>query len=326
MNTHTSTHVYATFNYDKKMRLNDGYAYREVLTPRALGEKPQSILSYLARRYPHSTLIEWQTRLNAGEVRIGNTTATGDENLAPGQEVVWNRPPWAEAEVPLHAQLIYLDQDLLAVAKPSGLPTLPGGGFLKHTLLHLMRLEYPEASPLHRLGRGTSGLVLFARTRQAAAGLSQSWREHEVHKTYLALATGRPENSQYDITTPIGPVPHPLLGSLFAANPRGRASRSRATVLEQRTASVLFSVDIETGRPHQIRIHLASIGHPLVGDPLYMVGGGPSPDLPRLPGDGGYLLHAAQLSFVHPRSGKALQLQAPVPAILRSGNEPKPGI
>ncbi|MGY2894004.1 RluA family pseudouridine synthase [Deinococcus sp. UYEF24] len=307
------------------MRLNDGYSYREVLTTSKLGPLPQTVLSYLSGRYQHSEQADWQARLEAGEVLLSGRTASGQEQLKPGQELVWNRPPWPEPDVPLHFSLAYQDDSLLAAIKPSGLPTLPGGGFLNHTLLHLVRQQFPEASPLHRLGRGTSGLVLFARNQKAASELSRDWREHGVQKTYLALASGRAAQQVYDIQAAIGPVPHPRLGMVFAANPDGKPSRSTATVWEQRPDTVLFSVDILTGRPHQIRIHLAAIGHPLLGDPLYAPGGLPRADLPGLPGDGGYLLHAAQLSFVHPVSGERVYLQAPAPVQLQiGGNSPEP--
>ena len=231
----------------------------------------------------------------------------------------WQRPPWQEEAAPLHFSLLHEDAALVAVSKPSGLPTLPGGGFLTHTLLHLVRADFPGVSPLHRLGRGTSGAVLFARTPEAASKLARDWREQHIGKFYLALAQGLAEHDRYDIGAAIGPVPHPLLGEVYAANPHGKASRSLATVLERREDATLFEVDIRTGRPHQIRIHLASIGHPLVGDPLYAPGGLPLAHRPGLPGDGGYWLHAHRLTFRHPLSGEAVELTAPPPAMLRPG-------
>ena len=197
---------------------------------------------------------------------------------------------------------------------------MPAGGFLEHTLMYLLRRQFPEASPLHRLGRCTSGLVLFARSHHAAAVLSKAWRDHEVKKTYRALAIGVSALDRIEIDAAIGPVPHPQLGSVHAASAAGKASHSVATVLERRENHTLFSVDIASGRPHQIRIHLACAGHPLAGDPLYDVGGVIKAS-PGLPGDGGYLLHAEQLTFVHPLTGHALQLRAPAPLILRTAAE-----
>ena len=295
------------------MTFNQGYAYVEQLSARATG---LTTLEYLTRFYKHSSELEWTERLVRDEVLLEGGVASGLELLRMGQTLVWNREPWLEPEAPSSFEVLYKDEVLLAVDKPSGLPTLPGGGFLDHTLLGLVRTQYPEASPLHRLGRATSGLLLFARTSAAASSLSQSWRNHEVAKQYRALSSGVAAQNEYDITAPIGPVSHPRLGSVHAYSASGKASHSIATVLERRASSTLLEVDILTGRPHQIRIHLAYIGYPLEGDPLYAVGGLPMPMLPGLPGDAGYLLHAHRLAFKHPSSGEILRLEAPLPAAL----------
>ncbi|HYO73762.1 MAG TPA: RluA family pseudouridine synthase [Archangium sp.] len=300
------------------MRLNEGYAYREQLGARARG---QSTLSYLIDSYRHSPEAVWRERLARGEVLLEDLPATGEEHLKPGQWLVWNRPPWEEQEAPRDYSIVHEDEAILAVLKPSGLPMMPGGNFLANTLLRVVRERFPEASPLHRLGRGTSGLVLFARTHDAAAKLSRAWREHEVDKRYRALSSGVATEERYDITAPIGMVAHPRLGLTHGVAPGGRASRSHARVLERRTASTLFEVDIQTGRPQQIRIHLAAIGHPLEGDPLYGAGGVPLAGEPGLPGDLGYLLHSERLGFVHPLSGERLVLHAPVPRELQYEGE-----
>ena len=293
--------------------LNDGYAYTERIGPRGAG---LTVLAYLAGRYGHSSPEEWQARLERGEVVLEGVTAQGSETLRAGQTLIWNRPPWPEDAVPLHFEVLYQDEAVLAVSKPSGLPTVPAGGFLNHTLLTLVRQRWPEASPLHRLGRGTSGLVLFSRTAAAGAALSQDWREGRIEKTYRALAQGIARQDEFEISTPIGLVPHPRLGEVYAASPDSKGSRSFARVLARRDGQTLFEVDIHTGRPHQIRIHLAAMGHPLVGDPLYGVGGLPLADLPGLPGDGGYLLHAHRLGFMHPATGERMIIEAPPPAPL----------
>jgi 23S rRNA pseudouridine1911/1915/1917 synthase len=295
--------------------LNDGYVYREQLGARARG---QSALEYLTGSYRHSSEQQWRERFIRGEVLLDGVPASGEELLRAGQQLDWHRPPWEEGETPLSYELVHEDAELLAVIKPSGLPTIPSGGFLNNTLLHLVRARWPEALPLHRLGRATSGLVLFARTRAAAALLSRSWREHVVEKRYRALASGVAAREHYDISAAIGLVPHPLLGSVHGALESGKDSRSTARVLERRPAQTLFEVDIHTGRPEQIRIHLAFIGHPLAGDPLYGVGGLPLAERPGLPGDGGYLLHAESLVFAHPRSGARMELHAPLPLELRT--------
>ena len=195
---------------------------------------------------------------------------------------------------------------------------LAGGGFLENTLLRLVQQQNPNANPVHRLGRATTGIVLFAKTSQAAAQLSADWNTPRVQKIYRALAQGVAQQDAYDIQTPIGLVPHPLLGSVWAANPNGRPggkpSKSVAKVISRTAGTTTFEVRLYSGRPHQIRIHLASIGHPLVGDPLYGPSGQPLETLPGLPGDGGYLLHAQFLKFPHPISGEPIQLEAALPS------------
>ena len=119
------------------------------------------------------------------------------------------------------------------------------------------------------------------------------------------------------IDAPIGPVPHPLLGTVQAATEEGKPSHSLAMVLERRRDRTLFNVEIASGRPHQVRIHLAYAGHPLIGDPLYDAGGGLKHH-PGLPGDGGYLLHAERLQFAHPSTGKRMTLTADPPPALQT--------
>ena len=291
--------------------LNRGYAYATVITGELHG---QTLLSHLAGRYPHSTRQAWQQRLNNGEVTLSGVTATGSESVAPGQTLVWNRPPWIEPDCPLHFEILFEDPHLLAVDKPGGLPTLPGGGFLENTLLRLVREQAPNANPVHRLGRGTSGIVLFAKTPQAASNLSANWNTPAIHKVYRALAQNIAQHDTYEILTPIGLVPHPLIGSVWAANPNGKQSHSSAKVVSRAAGSTTFEVSLNSGRPHQIRIHLASIGHPLVGDPLYGLAGQPLENLPGLPGDGGYFLHAQFLTFHHPITGEQIHLEAALPA------------
>ena len=299
------------------MALNSGWTYREQVGPQAGG---LTVLEFLAATRHHSTSEEWAQRLERGEVELEGRRVSPNAILHPGQVLVWNRPPWDEGEVPINYRIVHEDDSIIAVDKPSGLPTMPAGGFLNHTLLALMRAHYPEASPLHRLGRHTSGLVLFARTRTAASELARAWRDHTVKKSYRALALGETRTEMFVIDVPIGPVPHPLLGTVQAATEGGKPSHSVAVVLEGGRDRTLFSVDITTGRPHQIRIHLAYAGHPLVGDPLYEAGGGLKRH-PGLPGDGGYLLHAERLQFSHPVTGKRMTLQAPPPPALQTRAE-----
>jgi 23S rRNA pseudouridine1911/1915/1917 synthase len=291
--------------------LNRGYAYTTVISRKHQG---QTLLSHLASLYPHSTPQAWQQKLNNGEVTLNSVTATGRESVTSGQTLVWNRPPWIEPDVPQHFAVLFEDPHLLAVSKPSGLPTLPGAGFMENTLLRLVQKHVPDANPVHRLGRGTSGIVLFAKTSQAASSLTANWNTPKTQKIYRALAQNVAEQDVYEILTPIGRVPHPRLGSVWAANPNGKPSKSLAKVISRNASTTTFEVSLYSGRPHQIRIHLASIGHMLVGDPLYGVTGQPLENLPGVPGDGGYFLHAEFLKFHHPFTGEQINLEAALPS------------
>lgn len=301
------------------MPLNRGWSYREQIGPKDAG---LTLLSYLTATHQHSTEAEWAARIERGEVDVESARCSSDAILKPGQTVVWRRPPWNEPSVPTHFDIVHEDLSLIIVNKPSGLPTMPAGGFLDHTLLALVRQQHPDASPLHRLGRHTSGLVLFAKTADAASQLARAWRDHEVKKTYRALCVGSPGTETFAIDAPIGPVSHPVLGTVQAASEDGKPSHSIATVLERRNDQTLFRVEITTGRPHQIRIHMAYAGHPLVGDPIYAAGGGLKQN-PGLPGDGGYLLHAERLQFLHPSTGEPMTVTAtPPPELLAIASGP----
>ena len=197
--------------------LNRGYAYATNISSKYHG---QNLLSHLASLYPHSTPHAWQQKLNNGEVTLNGDTATGSESVTVGQTLVWNRPPWIEPNSPRHFEVLFEDSHLLAVNKPSGLATLPGGGFMENTLLHLVRKRTPNANPVHRLGRATTGIVLFARTPQAAAHLFANWNTPHIQKIYRALSQNIAQHDAYEILTPIGLVPHPLIGSVWAANPQ----------------------------------------------------------------------------------------------------------
>ena len=154
------------------------------------------------------------------------------------------------------------------------LPSL-AGGFLEHTLLALVRKHYPEATPMHRLGRGTSGVVLFARTARARSALCAAFRRKEVTQGLPGPGQRYPFGGALFSSKPpsVRCLIHVLAPSTRPAPP-GSLPLSRVSILERRTDASLLEVTIETGRPHQIRIHLAAAGHPLVGDPLYTDGGG----------------------------------------------------
>ena len=297
--------------------MNSGFEYREQVGPESAG---RTVLEHYARSHRHSSAAVWRARIETGEVLLGGAVAAAADVLRPGDWLAWRRPPWEEPPVPLAFAVLHRDSDLLAVAKPRGLPSVPSGGFLDHTLLRVVRARFPEVTPMHRLGRGTSGLVLFARTAEARRVVSAAWRDGRVQKTYRALASGTPEAAEFTIDAPIGLVDHPRLGRIHAAVPRGsdggKPAVSHVRLLGERDGSALVEVTIPTGRPHQIRIHMAAAGHPLVGDPVYAAGGVPLPGA-GLPGDPGYRLHAHRLSLAHPANGARVDLECAPPPELR---------
>ena len=315
--------------------LNQGWLYQERVSRDFAG---WSVLAYYAKRYRHSEASVWEARIVAGEVRVEGRVVSPMYLLRAGESLCYARPPWEEPDVPLEIEVLYEDAEVLAVAKPSGLPVMPAGGFLQHTLWWQMRERYPKDPPIpvHRLGRGTSGILLLARTAQARASLSQQLRQstagHKpMRKSYRALVGESDLPAQFVVDAPIGKVEHPLLGQIYAAHPQGAYAYSEGRVLGRRSGETLVEMIIATGRPHQIRIHLAVMGFPLLGDPLYGVGGQvilseelrgsegaeiSEDERVALPGDGGYALHACQVVFQHPRTLEIMEIHCAPPAKL----------
>jgi len=303
---------------------NRGYDYPDVISPL---DEPLPVAFFYALHYPHSTEAEWRKKIEAGQVELNGRTAAAGDVLMRGDHLVYHRPPWEEPDAPREFVTLYQDDDVLALGKPSGLPVLPGGFFLENTLLHRVRERSGAAcSPLHRLGRGTSGAILFTRNRPAARFLATAMFERRILKVYLALASGTDMPDAFTVDAPIGPVPHTLPPTVnaYRPGPGGRPSTSHIRVLRRLpdgSASVL-QVTIPTGRPHQIRIHLAFAGFPLVGDPLYKIGGlpraaGVDDEIATTPGATGYLLHSWKIRFPHPSRGGEVEVVSPPPDSLR---------
>lgn len=315
--------------------MNRGWIYRDRV---AAADAGRSICHWYAERHRHSSLATWQQRLQLGEIRLNGEPPRADHCLSSGDQLTWHRPPWQEEAVPLDWQVIFDNGDLLVINKPSGLPVLPAGGFLEHTLLHQLEQQHQHdplglPRPVHRLGRHTSGLLVCARQSSTRAWLSALLRESTAAgsvaspgrclKLYRALtvplspdwlvAASRP------LTTSIGRRPHPLLGEIWCAvdtnDPGALAASSQLTLLERRHGACLVEVAIGSGRPHQIRIHAAAAGAPLFGDPLYGPGGMARPE--ALPGAGGYQLHAHQISLPS-RAGELHKWTAPLPPAMRA--------
>ncbi len=318
--------------------LNQGHTYRDRVRPEDLPasavDAPPLVSAFYAARYRHSDQGVWIGRLLAGEIWRNGQQLRADAPLGAGDRLQWHRPPWQEPAVPVLAQaaLVFDDGDLLVLNKPSGLPVLPAGGFLDHTLLAQLERLWPGARPVHRLGRFTSGLLVCARRPARRAWLSALLRESTAvgqaegqprcRKLYRALTAPLPTDwsvaESRPLTTAIGRRPHPLLGQIWCAvaadEPGALAASSQLTLLERRSDACLVEVAIASGRPHQIRIHTAAMGAPLQGDPLYLPGGLASSD--GLPGHGGYVLHAYQVSLPS-QEGDLFKWTAPLPPSLR---------
>lgn len=300
---------------------NNGYDYPDRVTASDSGVKA---LAFYARRYRHSTEAEWADKIRLGQVSLNGRPVSPDAVLARGDLLIYHRPPWDEPDAPTDFGTLFEDDDVLVFDKPSGLPVLPGGFFLETTLLCLARRRFGSSvSPLHRLGRGTSGAILFTRNPGSARFLARAMFERRILKVYLALASGTSMPDAFTVDAPIGPVPHRLPATVNAYRPGGRPSTSRVRVLRRypdRNAS-LVEVAIPTGRPHQIRIHLSYAGFPLVGDPLYQAGGiprdeGVDDEWATTPGATGYLLHSWKIGFPHSVSGEIVEVVCQPPAAL----------
>ena len=312
--------------------MNQGWTYTDRV--RTTGE---TVLGYYVRRYGHSTESDWRSRIQQGLILLEGKSAEPQQVLTPGQVLTYRRPPWQEPTVPLAFEVLYEDADLWAIAKPVGLPVLPGGKFLENTLLWVMRSRYPkeQPTPVHRLGRGTSGVMLVAKSQRAKTDLSRQFRDRtrstsgttsgNMRKVYQALIgpTHSTELSEcFTCDYAIGKIPYPRLGYVYGYTKDGLFARSECRVLARSVDSTLVEMSISTGRPHQIRIHLAAAGYPLLGDPLYSAGGRPQPEGEAIPSDCGYCLHAHQIQFTHPGTGKLCVVRAALPAALMDGRCP----
>ncbi len=248
-------------------------------------------------------------------------------------EIVECRPPEPRGLPGLHAQagelaVLHEDSDLVVVDKAPGVAVHPGAGRDRDTLVHYLLHDYPEiagvggaARPgiVHRLDLDTTGALAVARTEAAYAGLSAAFAERRVRKTYLAIAYGAPRRQTGRVDLPIGRHRHDRKKMQVRAG--GRPATTRYRCLETVAGVSRLEVDLETGRTHQIRVHLKAAGHPLVGDPTYgearwkgLPGAvrRPLADFPRP------ALHAWRLAFAHPTTGAPFEIEAPLPDDMRT--------
>jgi 23S rRNA pseudouridine1911/1915/1917 synthase len=272
-------------------------------------------------------------RIGRGEVRLDGRSARKQDRVAAGQRVsVARATPPAGAPPPSLPPVRYRDEHLLVVAKPAGLVVHPGHGHPSGTLVDALRAAGIPLAPggdparpgiVHRLDRDTSGLLVVASTLPAYDGLTAALRHRTVTRRYLALVVGVPSAPRGRIDAPIGRDPAARTRYAVVAGGKPAVTRyrllatGRAPGLGDRARVALVACGLETGRTHQLRVHLARLGTPIVGDPDYR----PRPSVAAALGVRRPWLHAAALRFVHPVTGVEVAIDEPLPADLEAALE-----
>ena len=284
---------------------------------------------FLAERLTDRSRSTFQKLIRDGRVTVEGKAARPSTELCAGDlvEVRFPAPPPEQlVPEPIPLTVVYEDEEILVIDKPARLVVHPGAGCETGTLVHGLLAREEALSGVggpkrpgivHRLDRGTSGLMVIARTDRAHLALAEQFRGREIRKAYQAMVWGRMRVSEGVVDASIGRDPTHRR-KMSVRSPRGRAAVSRWRVLRTLPGFSLLEVKPETGRTHQIRVHLQSIGHPVVGDSRY--GGaawrGVQDPLRRraLKHFDRLALHAWKLSFTHPVRGDLLSFEAPLPA------------
>ena len=272
----------------------------------------------LARLLPQHSRNRLQTWIREGRVRLAGEPLTETKRKLWGGETIEidaaadeHAESSAPEDIPL--DIVYEDETLLVLNKPAGLVVHPGNGNWHGTLLNALLHHspalagIPRAGIVHRLDKDTSGLLVVAKTLAAQTDLVRQLQARTVKRRYRALLRGELTRDG-SVDAPIGR--HPSLRTRMAVVSNGKPARTHYHVLERFIGCTLVDCALETGRTHQIRVHMLSIGHPLVGDPVYGVGAN------RIPVGALFhrqALHAFRLGLVHPQSGRSMQWTAPLP-------------
>lgn len=276
------------------------------------GRRLDQSLAALLPQHSRSRIQAW---CDAGVVYLDGRPATRKTKVHGGETVELQVLPHA-AEQPhrpeaIALDLVYEDADVLVVNKPPGLVTHPGAGNWSGTLLNALLhhcpalIELPRAGIVHRLDKDTSGLLVVAKTAKAQMSLTRALQARAVKRIYWAVALGRFERAHGTIAAPIGR--HPVSRTRMAVVPGGKPAVTHYRVLRQYRSAAWVECRLETGRTHQIRVHLAHIGHPLLGDRVYATHRRSSIPFHR------QALHARCLALQHPASGLAMHWEAPLP-------------
>jgi len=270
----------------------------------------------LARLLPEHSRSRLKAWIDEGRVQVDGAAWEAKRRVAGGErlDVVSRDADAALADAPqdIALPIVHEDAAILVVNKPAGLVVHPGSGNLDGTLLNALLHHdpalagVPRAGIVHRLDKATSGLMVVARTIEAHTELVRQLAERSVTREYLAVARGDLAR-RVVVDAPIGR--HPTQRTTMAVVARGKPARTHVQIVERFGIATLLRCTLETGRTHQIRVHLAAMGHALVGDPVY----GTSRASPGLPPFARQALHAARLALTHPITGERMTWEAPPP-------------
>jgi 23S rRNA pseudouridine1911/1915/1917 synthase len=273
----------------------------------------------LARMFPEHSRSRVAAWLKEGRILLDGRLVSpdlkvwGDESVALGASNSPGEAPPAAEDIAL--DIVHEDDTVLVIDKPAGLVVHPGSGNWSGTLLnallhHAPALEaVPRAGIVHRLDKDTSGLLVVAKTLEAQTSLVRQLQARTVERIYLALVHGSVERDG-EVEAPIGRDPHNRVR--MAVSGKGKPALTRYSVQKRYATTTLVECKLATGRTHQIRVHLQSIGHPLVGDPVYRraaraANASVAQDFPR------QALHAMRLAFLHPATGARVEFHSPIP-------------
>jgi 23S rRNA pseudouridine1911/1915/1917 synthase len=276
----------------------------------------QRLDGFLAAREEIGSRARAERMIEGGGVLVDGEPRPKSFRLAAGAEIRYPEPEQTQTElepVDLDLAVLHRDEHLLVVDKPAGLLVHPVPGYRGPTLVQGLLEEVGgegiRPGIVHRLDRDTSGLLVVARDDRTLARLQSALRRRKIHRSYVALVRGRPPSRRGAIEAPIGRDRRdPTRVSLDSDV--ARPAVTHFAIAEALSGRTLLDVELETGRTHQIRVHLAAVGHPVVGDPVY--GHGRELGLDR------QFLHAARLRFTHPWSEQEVDVRSPLPADLAS--------